>query len=456
VVQEWDKYSYTDYTARLITAEWSRQDELPASVSLAMADLVLDNHDDFFTPGSGSAVDGDVLPRRPVKIFAGFGGEVVPVFVGLTDGMPKLDAEARTANFHCIDFLDSIFNRPLDETVLLLDVRTDEALDELFQTVGLLPDQYTLDTGLNRIPIVFYEKGTKLGDAVRELMDAELGRLYMDELGIIRFKNRVAPAGGAVAYFDGSNTVDEKGSRADSIINVVEVRGKPRAVQEQQPVWQLAGTKLVPAGGSVDVWAEFVDPTTTCDTPQVGFANGTSYVVANEGPSPDDPEVVSGVTVTASALFHRSYKFTVSNSNGSAVYLTDGELWGTPAKVVDEIYVREQDDDSVAKFDERVYTIESDFIQSADTARSLALSLLHQFAEYSSIVELEVKGTPALQLADRITSGVGTPGVYSLTKIEGRVGDAQFAQRFRGTHITQFNFFRLDTSLLDGPDVLTP
>lgn len=456
VVQEWDKYSYADYTDRVVSVEWSRQDELPSSVSLAMADMVLDNHDDFFTPGSGSAIDGNVLPRRPVRLYAGFGGEVVSVFVGLTEGMPRLDAKTKTARFHCIDFLDSIFNRPLDETVLLLDVRTNEVLDELFQNVGLLPAQYVLDDAINQIPIVFYEKGKKLGDAVRELMDAEAGRLYMDEIGIIRFKNRLAPTDASVYFFDGSNTIDHEGSQDDGIINAIEVKGKPRQVQEKQPVWQLAGVKTIAANSSIEIWAEFQDPVVTCDTPQLGSANGTSYVIVNESDSSSSPTVTSDIVISSPALFHRSYKFTVQNLNDFPVYVTVVELWATPAMVIDEVYVREQDDDSVAKYDERPFTIESDFIQSNEAARSLALSILHQYAEYGSTVNLSVKGTPALQLSDRVTVGVGANDIFHLTKIEGAIRDHQFVQRLRGTHITLLEFFKLDISILDGPDVLAP
>src|SRR5689334_6036196 len=44
VVQEWDKYEYTDYSSRIIAVEWSREVEKFFSVTMAMADIVLDNH----------------------------------------------------------------------------------------------------------------------------------------------------------------------------------------------------------------------------------------------------------------------------------------------------------------------------------------------------------------------------------------------------------------------------
>lgn len=458
VIQQWDKYSYTDYSNRIISFDWSRQDNLPSSVSLAMADLVLDNHDGFFTPGSGSAIDGLVLPRRPVRLLAGFGGEVISVFVGLTEKMPTLDQKAGTATFHCIDFLDSLFNRPLNQTVMMLDVRTDQALDALFQSVGLSPGQYVLDHGFNQIPIVYFESTTKLGDAIKKLMDAESGRLYMDELGIIRFKNRVNISNTSVYTFNGSNTIGKTNSDQAAIINVVEINVAPRQVQDKQPLWQLSDIKRIEVGASLPVWADLADPATSMDTPVIGETPNTSYFVFSQGTSTTDPAVTSGVVISSPTLFGKSYLVTVTNNNSFPIYIIKAEFWGTPAKVVNGVLVRVQDDASVAKYDEQPFSIDSEFVQSADAARSLALSILHQYANYGSTVNLDVKGTPALQLADAVTVNVGaTNGLYNITKIDaGMTSDPKFLQTLRATQITQMNFFVLDTSLLDGPDVLAP
>ena len=73
-IQEWNKYQYLDYTDRVISVEWTREKDDPYSVGQAYVDLVLDNYDDFFTPGSGSDIDGNILPGRPIRLFAGFSG----------------------------------------------------------------------------------------------------------------------------------------------------------------------------------------------------------------------------------------------------------------------------------------------------------------------------------------------------------------------------------------------
>lgn len=456
VIQAWDKYAYIDYSGRVIRAEWSSQFDPIASVSLSMCDLVLRNEDGFFTPGAGSAIDNFILPRRPVRLYAGFRGETVPVFVGLTEGLPKLDKQAGTAVFHCVDFLDSLFNRKLDETVMLTDVRTDEVLDYLLQELGLLPAQFDLDQGMNNIAFFFAEKGDKFGDIARELMEAELGRLYMNETGMIVFRNRQNFPTTSTKTFNSSNIVSLDRHDTGNLINVVEVTAEPRAVQAKQPIWQLSEAVRIENSSTVEIWADFQDPVTTVDEPGNGLASLTSYFIARTGSSDSDPLVGSGITVTDADLFAKSYKLTLSNASGSAVYITDMEIWGTPAKVVNKIYVREQDDDSVAKYDEQVRTIENNFLQTEAAAGAVARSLLYRYSEYGTTFDMSVKGTPAQQINDAITVNLEESGVYNITKQENIIGDGRYEQRLLATFVPEFVFFTLDQSILDGPDILAP
>src|SRR5437868_6482580 len=51
VVQEWDKYNYSDFSNRIIDIEYNRESAIDPNVPVvvATADITLDNHDDYFT-----------------------------------------------------------------------------------------------------------------------------------------------------------------------------------------------------------------------------------------------------------------------------------------------------------------------------------------------------------------------------------------------------------------------
>lgn len=480
VVQEWDKYVYDDYSDRVISVEWSRQEDFPYSVAMATADITMDNHDDFFTPDAGSDIENFILPSRPVRIHSGFSGENIPAFIGLTEKAPELDRKNKTVKFHCIDFLSSLYEKPLDEAVIYEDMRIDEILDNLLQLVGLTPTQYELDEAFNTVSFAYFNKGDKFGNIVKKLVQADLGSLFMSESGVITFRNRQNFDDTSVFTFNDTNTNEFITKKDDDIINVVEVRSDVREVQPNQKIWESSQATLVNASSSVEIWADFSDPVTSVDDPVFILSATTSLFDANLE-SDGSGTQYTNFTLVSTDLFSTSFKMTFQNTGASPAYITKIQLFGTPAKVVSKVYVREQNDDSVDKYGERVLPIENNYIQESSTATSLALIILGQNSEYGSVEELDVKGTPALQLGDQITSAfpgdsttdyapygilmsITKPitdmnvvgGDFAITKIENQLAGGNYKQVLTVKPRTSFSYFTIGVSTIGGEDVIAP
>lgn len=458
VVQEWDKYDYTDFSNRVISMEITRQEDPVSSAALAYSDIEMRNHDNFFTTGAGSSIDGFILPYRPIKLYMGFGEESIPQFVGLTEKVPVLDEKAKIASFHCIDFLSSLYNRPLDESALFLGYRTDEVLEEIMAMVGISVSQYEFDIGFNIIPFVYFKKGDKVGNVVQKLMQAEMGRLYMDETGMIRFKNRQNYSDTITYNFATNNILNAEKASPDSVINVVEVFSKVREVQENQKVWEMQAPVSVPPGQTADIWAEFSDPVSTADDPDYIVGALTSYFAVNTQPDGSGSAVPTDVVLDSSSLFSTSMRMTFENTGIGNAYITDLVIFGTPAKIVKEIYVKEQDDTSVGKYEEHVLTIENDYIQNESDATSLALKLLIDYAEPSAVIDrLEVKGSPAIQIGDLVECNLnGVIDTYNIIKIINRFANAKFSQILTVKKIDIYTYITIGVSTIGGDDVISP
>lgn len=455
VIQIWDQYEYLDYTDRALGIEVTREEVEPYSVAQAFADVTLNNYDNYFTPFSGSPIQNYILPRRPFRALLGFGSEALPQIVGLSEGMPEVDKGSRTASFHIIDFMSYLLDQDISETIMLEDVRTHEVLDYLFQFMGLTTDQYTLDDSLNTIKFFYVEKGSKFKDIVNKVMEAEIGRLYMDESGVIHFRNRYNYSLTPVMTFDNANVIDYSVADESTIINSVKITSNVREVQPVQSVWTSATPTAVNVGQSVVVWAEFEDPITTAVTPTYSAAETTtSYFTSNL--NEDGTGTYTSISVVMET-FSKSAKLTFTNSGASNAFVTAIDLYGTPAKVVETIKIEEIDQDSIDKFDEQLHEIDNEYIQDESNAQSRALMLIHDYAEYGAGLEIEVKGNPALQLGDPVTLDLdGYQGVFTITKIVNVLRDGQFRQRLRAREKTVATFFTLDVSLLNGEDLLAP
>jgi len=413
VIQEWDKYTFTDYTDRVVDINVEYEKDYPFSVVAATADVTFNNYDDFFDPNGSSSIADDVLPYRPIRIWMGFDDDLV---------------------------------------------RTDELLGEVLQSAGVLVSQYDLEPGLTYLRYYAISKGTTVIEAVKPLMEVESGSLFMDEQGQIKFYNRQHSPGDIVHAFEKHrDIISFTGRREDEIINTVVVNSEPRALAENQYIWASSEAVVVPASGSVDVWADLGDPVKSVDVPVLDAVAGSTYSVNSLA---DGSGIAStDVTITYDYAFGQSYKMTFTNSSAVALYLTAVTLYGEPFKVIDQLYVRETDQVSVDKFGERLYTLDNNNIQDEATATAKALQLIDDNNDYGAITELEVKGTPQFQIDDLVS--VEIDGRYKTGRIwkivMGMSEGGSFEQTLSLKEYTRRDYFRVGDlgSVVGGSDYIS-
>jgi hypothetical protein len=469
VVQEWDKYDYEDFSDRVMQVEYTRSAEIPTSpLTLATADITLDNHDGLFTPGNVNSAYVDYLvPNRPIKIHLGFKNEFVPIFVGLTKGLPDIDESAKTVRFHAQDFLSSILNRPLPSDVIYLDYRIDEIISALLQAIGLTTSQFDLDVATTVVPFFYGPKDMKLGAALRDLAQAELGNIRMDEGGVIRFENHSSWNSHSKVWDLTENEVKDISSPTDQgIINAVEVYARPRAVADNQIIWTLSGATLIPAGDSLTLFANFQDdfgvlPVVGVDTP-VDTVPGPGETSTYQTNTAIDGSGTSGtVTFTSFDVFSTAAKLVFTNTGGADVYLTALELWGEPAKVTNDISVRVTDDMSIGTgdgFDEQPFEIRNDYIQSSSDARTIGLLVLADRAQVSSQKTMLMKGVPQAQIGDIFgyTDRNVSDDAYFLTEINGILSTNGFTQTVKMSKRSIQTYMQIGISLIGGDDKIGP
>lgn len=457
----WNYYSYTNFTERVNYISVERSLDFPYSVVSALADFQLNNYDKYFTPNSSSPISSYILPKRPVRLFQGFANTSLPQFVGLTEGMPEIDRINGTATFTAMDFLTWIYDMPIRNTIAMQNVRTDEVLANIFEQFGLTPAQYDLAKARNVIPFLFFEKEQQTaGDIIRPLMQAEMGMLWLDEQGIIRFRPRLEQPDEPVYIFDEDNIVSLETSGDDEIINHVIINADVREVQEWQTVYSKTDSDttlhVVPAGSTYTLPAQLSDPCLTIEDPEFGENADVSWFTAA---IPDGTNVSTGVSVTSTELKTNTFDITFTNSNGFDVNINQLSLWGQPARQIslEPTVYDAYDDESVAKYEEKVLTIDNNFIQSVSQAESLALTILDEYSEHNDIITAEVKGNPALQLSDIVeVSYEEFSGEYRIIGITNKTQDAKFSQVLRCKKYNPRHWFTLDQSILDGTDVLAP
>ena len=145
--------------------------------------------------------------------------------------MPEISRTDGTATFTAMDFLTWIYDMPIRNTIAMQNVRTDEVLANIFDQFGLHESQYDLAQGRNVIPFLFFEREQQTaGDIIRPLMQAEMGMLWLDEQGIIKFRPRLEQPVDPVYYFDHDSIIELDTSEDDEIINHVIINTNVRVL----------------------------------------------------------------------------------------------------------------------------------------------------------------------------------------------------------------------------------
>ncbi len=471
-IQVWDAYDYHNISDRLIELNISRSIEFPYNVQSAIADFTLNNYDGYLSivgAGGTSPLSPYILPKRPCRLYLGFKtGGLAPQFVGLTQGTPAYDGfKNERVSFTALDFLSEIGDMKLDGMVMMRNARTDEVIAAILDQFGIEPQMYSLDPGLNVIPFVYFEPGKDAGNALRELVQAENGAMWLDENGIIRFRPRTAIIGQIPAMtFNSDNIESITPSRESQIVNTITISAEVRKVLDEQPVFTDDNSNgytstptednyRVPANGTKEVWLNFEDPVWTA-SPLVlnGTADDSNYTVVDLAGDP----VSSGVSVSGT-LFATSYKLEITNTNAFPVSVNYIELWGEPAKMIggQPLEYEASDTDSVAKYGTMKLEItDNKCFGSLDNARNYVTDVLQKYSEYNSAITVNVKGDPSLQLNDIVSiEYTGYNGEYAVIGTNHKLTDAKLETELTLRRTRLYSPFILDQSVLNGTDVLS-
>ena len=459
VLQIWDLYKYLDYSDRLVKISLSRSIEFPYTVQIGQADITFDNHDAYFTPGSGSAIDENNLPGRPVRIYAGFQGQgSIPQLVGLTEDTPDINQGSRTADYHVNDFLTSICESSLLEVVDMRDARTDEVLAAIVEQFGLTSSQYNFEQGANVIPFVFFDIGDNAGDAIRKLVQAENGRFWLDELGILLFQARASFNDELAMTFSEYSIIEVRPSENSQMVNHVKIQAEIREVQEYQYVYtkspsgdRTSNLWVISQNFSNEISCSLEDPCYDVQNPTLGRSSNVSWFTCKDA---NGNPVTGGVSAT-SRLTSNALIITFTNTNNFDVEIDEMRLYGEPAKVTNLLKYDAQDENSVEEYGEHILEINNnEFFQSEDQADLFARYMLYERSKYNPILNVEVKGDFSLMLGDIIELQGEFAGTYIVDGVNWEYGPGYLATTLTVHQYNAPSYFTLDSSTLDGTDVL--
>jgi hypothetical protein len=457
-----DYFYYYDEAQRTVMLTYERVREEPlGGVSYAMGDVVLDNTTNRFTWGVSDTIGTALKPRRPCKIFMGLRvlsqDKNIPVLYGLTGNMIE-DKVTSRYSFQVYDYLNYINEYVLGSQEIYTNQRADEIIADLLTTMGFNANQYSLDEGLNVIGYAWFDKGTRAGDAIRKLCEAEEGHFYQDEHGVLRFENRrhylTSPHTTSQWTINAEDILMWEEDKTVPIINSCTVTAKPRSVQPTQEIWRDGIVEEVNKGEAKEIWANFENPSS-----DITAITATTDYIANTKSDGSGTDITSKVSISVDE-FATSAKLTITNSYGGIAYLTLLRLRGTPAVVTSEIEQTYSDADSIEDYGTKELKIDNDFIDDDSFAYYMARAIVRKYKSQLRRIRITVPGLPQLQISDKVyveDRDTATKAYYRVMKIRTRMSPGQFLQTLTLREITAEEADTpaiVGTSTVDSSDVV--
>ena len=423
---------------------------------------VLNNEDGKYSPSnSSSAISGNILPGRSVKLSAGVGAfpYTFPIAFDEAIWVGKLETitpepssdSVKTCTLEAYGPLGYI-NDFMPDLATQTDIRTDQAIGAILDSVGWPGADRDLATGQTTMTR-FWMDGRQTIEALRIAEETESGFVKETRDGKIAFESRLtrlsAPYTTSQATFsDASDATRSYLSLAQedplsTITNHLEATARTYQTDGVAVLWTHPETgsdspTLTP-GQSKTFIAKYPNPDAPNNALEVNAwttpAATTDYV-ANTASDGSGTNLTSSIGVTQTKTAQRMVMTFTNNHATSTVYMTKIQGRGTAVKSKNPVEVRAIDSSSQTAYGERKYSAETDFIPSSVEAQSWCD---YQLSIYSSPVQIltmtfsanvseeNLSEALSLDISDRITvianndAGLGINADFFIETIKHRI-----------------------------------
>jgi hypothetical protein len=438
--------SNDDITGDVLSLSWSRgRDYASALQGRSVAGKLtatLINTDGKYSPSNtSSALTGNILPGRSIKLQAGSGSfpYIFPVAFDAVRWQGKLDrikpspaaSGRRTATLTAFGTLGYL-NQFETQLASVTSRRTDLAVGDILDDVGWdEADDRDLDTGKTTISR-FWISGKKTIDALRLVEEAEAGFIKESKSGQVAFENRFhrltqtasttsqatfSDADGAAHTFTQVAQDDPLGT----IINHVEATARTFDTASIAVLWTHPETgsdspTLAPGETKVFV-AEYPNPDAANSAMEVNLWTtpaATTDILANTasgGSSGDGGDKIADITISATKTAERMEISLANAVTGSSIYLTKIQARGTAVSTKNPCIVRAIDTTSQGIYGERKYVAKTKFIPTTSEAQDWCDYQVSVSASPTNILTMTIPASApgnigqslSRDLSDRIT-----------------------------------------------------
>lgn len=324
------------------------------------------------------------------------------------------------------DFMGFLSSQEAGILTVENDKRADEALTTLISNFVVQPNNTDFDVGEETFTAIFVgdKPETSMASLFQKLAQNEMGRIYLQGDGTLRFENRhTRPENRTIAFtLAGIMTELDVSYEQPSIFNFITTRVLPRKVDTAATtlVWDLTGAPEIKAGETLIFVCPYTDPNTgdKIDAIEINDPPVTEFGSVQDFTSDDMADFLT-IVMNIGA---NSTEVRLTNTHQFQTgYLNDLQVKGKGIYTYDAILSQAIDDESISVRGPRKKLVKLDLLTDPTKGRNYAYYILGKISKphlKSGIIMFLANQTSTLaeavldlEISDRFTASETVTGV---------------------------------------------
>jgi len=451
---------YDDLTINTKSVHFSRgkSNEL-GKAEVGQCSVVVNNANGLYSPSnSGSALYGNLKPKRPIKVYYSSGGTDYNLFYGyIEEIIPHPHWGEKDCEIIATDGLDFLSRHDMS-TALYKDTLTGTIHGYILDDAGWSATMRTLDTGQDTVPY-WYGHDVKARFEQEKIDDSEQGFSYVDGSGNFRFEDRhhrsTSTHQTSQGTFDNTMVQISYNLNPRFVYNEIKATVTPFELQPQTELWRLEETPSIAIGDTLVWWGysqyfvdEWVTPVATID------------YKANSASDGSGTDMTSDIAITTSK-FAKAIKLSIKNNGSVPAYITLLKVRGTWYDDQTKVTRKASDSTSQDAYQKRTLNIGGEYMSDADQAQDLVNYAIGKYKEPRAELSMTVMNQDSTtltqilsrEISDRITvvnDDLGIDGDYFIDYMEHDIsmGGKLHTATYRLADTINEDFWCLDYSAL--------
>lgn len=385
--------SYLKAFISIASGRWSRHDD--GQIEKGLVSTIID--DEFI---------GDfIVPKRLLKVEVGFNTIHVPKFSGFSDRI-KPSTKGDTVQIHAYDFADRLKDIIIEDKYYS-NKRTDQIITELATLADIDSSKMELEVGTLTPEFAYFPEGS-IWYYMAQVAEAEGGRIFFDEEGILRFWSRThysiyQNTAYIFDFTDHIQNIDYEISN-EKVKNRIVVKAKPRQLLVNERVFHDDTAQSLENGENKEFFCQFAFrneisiPALNVSVPVLGVD-----IKATENADGSGSDLSSYLSISSYYTFRESMRINLQSSYSGTLYVTTFNIYGDPIVIKKQIEQITYDSDSQGLYDVQTLQIENDLIPDDASALVLAEQRLEELKDPRDFITIDVIGVPYLQIGDKVS-----------------------------------------------------